>query len=70
VGDLTRCCEDEVPEDPGFFDPLIDVFGASLVLKGECSLFAFPVLLLAEYVFWTAPRVCLLSEGGCNSRGM
>ena len=30
----------------------------------------FPFLLLAEYVFWTAPRVCLLSEGGCNSSGI
>jgi hypothetical protein len=69
-GDFSRCCEEAAPEDPDFLDPLTVIFGTSRVLNGECSLFAFPFLLLDEYVFWTAPRVCRLSEGGCNSRGM
>jgi hypothetical protein len=67
-GDLTASREGPNPAEPTLLVPLTDFEDTSCAC--DRIPFVLPFLLLAEYVFCTAPRVCRLSDGGCNSRGI
>lgn len=56
-------------ERPTFLTPFTG-FESESCREGADVPFAVPGLPFVEYVFCTAPRVVLLSEGGCNSRGI
>ena len=65
---MTASRERANPAEPVLLVPFTD-FEAASCTCGRVP-FVGPVLLLAEYVFCTAPLVVRLSDGGCNSRGM